>query len=212
MSPRYATPVALVLLLALLPTAIHSYVGLRVEDHLTTAGIPTNLEGFVGTKTSRRANWGEKRFDATDWTERTYFAGTQEVRLLVARSFDLKKLYHHPELAAADGIDLRPMGLTQLGNGLGAVHALGSTDNGRRQIALYALVYDGVLIEDPVWFQFRTAGKLLLTGRKQMTLFFAHQVDVPDNQAAGETAAATVLKAAVTAFVAQQASPAASGN
>ena len=212
MSPRYATPVALVLLLALLPTAIHSYVGLRVEDHLTTAGIPTTLEGFVGTKTSRRDNWGERRFDATDWTERTYFAGSQEVRLLVARSFDLKKLYHHPELAATDGIDLRPMGLTPLGDGLGSVHALSSTDNGRRQLALYALVYDGVLIEDPVWFQLRTAGKLLITGRKQMTLFFAHQVDVPENQAAQETAAATVLKAAVTAFVGQQAPPAANGN
>jgi hypothetical protein len=204
MSPRYATPVALILLLALLPTAIHSYVGLRVEDHLTTAAIPTTLEGFVGAKTSRRANWGEKRFDATDWTERTYFAGSQEVRLLVARSFDLKKLYHHPELAAADGIDLRPLGLTQLGDGLGAVHALGSTDSGRRQIALYALVYDGVLIDNPLWFQFRTSGKLLVTGRKQMTLFFVHQADVPEGLSAEQTAAATVLKAAVKAFVGQQ--------
>lgn len=204
MSPRYAAPVALVLLLALLPTAIHSYVGLKVEDHLTTTGIPNTLEGFVGTQTSRRATWGQKRFDATDWTERTYFAGNQEVRLLVARSFDLKKLYHHPELAAADGIDLRPLGIKQLGDGLGGVHALQST-NAPRQVALYALVYDGALIEDPIWFQFRTAGKLLVTGRKQMTLFFAHQADVPEGLPAEQTAAATVLKAAVTQFAAQTA-------
>lgn len=202
MSPRYAAPVALVLLLALLPTAIHSYAGLRVDDHLKTASIPATLEGFDGTPTTRRPNWGERRFDATDWTERTYFAGTQQVRLLVARSFDLKKLYHHPELAAADGTDLRPAGIRQIGDGLGGVHAL-ETTSGRREVALYALVYDGALIEDPIWFQFRTAGRLLVTGRKQMTLFFAHQAEVPAGQEPEKTAAAKILKAAVTAFAAQ---------
>jgi len=209
-SSRYAAPVALVLLLALLPTAIHSYVGLRVEDGLTTASVPDTLEGFVGSPTSRRPNWGQRGFDATDWTERAYMAGASEVRLLMARSFDLKKLYHHPELAAADGVDLRPLGIKPLGTGLGGVHVL-QTEQGPRHVALYALVYDGALIEDPMWFQFRTAGRLLVTGRKQMTLLFAQQANVPDSQAPEETAAATVLKAAVRQFVAQQPAPP-SGN
>ena len=199
MSPRYATPVALVLLLALLPTAIHSYVGLRVEDHLTTAGIPTTLEGFVGTQTSRRANWGERRFDATDWTERSYHASDSSVRLTVVRSFDMKKLYHHPELAAADSVDWRPRGLIRLENGPTGVHVLESAA-GTRQLALYVLLYDDIFVEDPMWFQLRTAGKLLIGGRRQMTLFFVHQEAVPADQTPEKTAAASILRSAVDAF------------
>lgn len=203
-SPRYAAPVALALLLALLPTAIHSYAGLRVADHLTVSAIPETLDGFVGSPTSRRANWGQRRFDATEWIERTYTAPSRNVRLVVARSFDLKKLYHHPELAAADGVDLHARGTAQLPDGLGGVHVL-ETESGTRQVVLYALVYDGMLIEDPVWFQFRTAGKLLVTGRKQMTLFFVHQADAPREQPPEKTAAADVLKAALAAFAGQMA-------
>ena len=199
MSPRYATPVALLLLLALLPTAIHSYVGLRVADRLTTAGIPTILEGYVGTPTSRRANWGERRFDATDWTERSYQASDSSVRLTVVRSFDMKKLYHHPELAAADSVDWRAHGLIRLENGPTGVHVLESAA-GNRQLALYVLLYDDTFVEDPVWFQLRTAGKLLVGGRRQMTLFFVHQPEVPADQAPEKTAAASILRSAVDAF------------
>ena len=199
MSPRYATPVALVLLLALLPTAIHSYVGLRVEDHLTTAGIPTILEGYVGTQTSRRANWGERRFDATDWIERSYQAGDASVQLTVVRSFDMKKLYHHPELAAADSVDWRPHGIVRLENGPTGVHVLESAA-GNRQLAMYVLLYDDVFVEDPMWFQLRTSGKLLVGGRRQMTLFFVHQAEVPADQAPEKTAAAAILRSAIDAF------------
>ena len=84
-------------------------------------------------------------------------------------------------------------------DGPDAVHVLESAA-GPRQVVLYTLLYDDVFVEDPVWFQFRTAGKSLVTGRKQMTLFFVHQSQVPEGEAAEETAAATVLKAAVAAF------------
>ena len=203
MSARYGLPVALVLFLALLPTAIHSYVGMRVDDGLTTTAIPDSLAGFHGVKTSRSASWGQRRFDSADWIERLYTAGNQNVRLVVARSFDLKKLYHHPELAAADGTDLRSTGIQRSMNGTPVVHTLESA-GGPRQVVLYALAYDGAFIEDPLWFQVRTAGKLLVGGRRQMTLFFVHQSDVPPNQPQGETAAAVLLHAAVEAFSRQQ--------
>ena len=203
MSARFGLPVAFVLFIALLPTAIHSYVGMRIEDGLTTAAIPDTLEGYVGSKTSRNANWGERRFDSTDWIERSYQAGGRDVRLVVVRSFDLKKLYHHPELAAAYGVDLRPAGST------GQRRARPSCTRSRRSGArarssMYALMYDGVFIEDPLWFQLRTAGKLLVGGRRQMTLFFVHQANVPANQPPADTAAALVLGAAVDAFANQR--------
>lgn len=203
MSPRFALPVALVLLLALLPTAIHSYVGMRVDDGFTTAAIPNTLAGFEGTNTSRNAGWGEKRFDSADWIERNYTSSGKDVRLVVLRSFDLKKLYHHPELAAAYGVDLRPAGIQRAASGPTVVHTL-ETVTGNRQLVMYALLYDDVFVENPIWFQLETAGKLLVGGRRQMTLFFVHQENVPSQQPAGETAAATILRAAVDAFVQQQ--------
>ena len=203
MSPRYGVPVALVLFLALLPTAIHSYVGMRIEDGLTTTAIPETLDGFFGSKTSRNPNWGARRFDSADWIERTYNVKNQNVRLVVARSFDLKKLYHHPELAAADGTDLRSTGVTRSTEAPTFVHTLESAE-GSRQVVLYTLMYDGEFIDNPMWFQLRTAGKLLVGGRRQMTLFFVHQSEVPPGQPQSETAAATLLRAAVNAFAAQQ--------
>jgi hypothetical protein len=203
MSARFGLPVALALFLALLPTAIHSYVGVRVEDGLTAAAIPEALAGFSGTKTSRNATWGQRRFDATDWIERTYHAGAKDVRLVVVRSFDLKKLYHHPELAAAYGTDLRPAGIQRSSTGPTVVHTFESVAGGR-QAVMYALLYDGVFVEDPLWFQLQTAGKLLVGGRRQMTLFFVHQSDVPAGEPLENTAAASVLRAAVEAFAQQQ--------
>ena len=203
MSTRYGLPVALVLFLALLPTAIHSYVGMRIEDGLTTAAIPETLDGFPGSKTSRNANWGERRFDSADWIERTYNVKNHNVRLVVARSFDLKKLYHHPELAAAYGTDLRSTGLHRSATRPTVVHTLESA-GGPRQVVLYALMYDDEFIENPLWFQLRTAGKLLVGGRRQMTLFFVQQSDVPADQPQADTAAALLLTAAVDAFTGQR--------
>ena len=39
-------------------------------------------------------------------------------------------------------------------------------------MSLYALHYDNTFVEDPIRFQLRTAGELLFSGRKAMTLFF----------------------------------------
>jgi len=206
MSVRFGLPVAMMLFLALLPTAIHSYVGLRVEDGLKTTAIPDTLAGFYGTKTSRNANWGERRFASSDWIERTYQSGNKDVRLAVVRSFDLKKLYHHPELAAAYGIDLRSAGIRRIDSSAGPVvlHTFESVAGGH-QVVMYALMYDGQFIESPVWFQLRTSGKLLMGGRRQMTLFFVHQADVPAGETPERSAAATVLRTAIEAFVKQPA-------
>lgn len=204
MSVRFGLPVALVLLLALLPTAIHSYVGLRIEDGLLTSAIPETLAGFYSTKTTRNATWGERRFSSQDWIERTYHSSGTDVRLAVVRSFDLKKLYHHPELAVAYGVDLRPTGIQRLDSDAGPVllHTFESAAS-PRQVVMYGLMYDRQFIEDPVWFQLRTAGTLLVGGRRQMTMFFVHQPDVRGTVAWDQTAAATVVRAAIEAFAQQ---------
>lgn len=70
LSSRYALAVCVALLLALVPTIIHSYAGLVVNDGRTTASIPSTLLAYSSTPTKRSAEWGESHFDSHDWFER----------------------------------------------------------------------------------------------------------------------------------------------
>jgi len=86
------------------------------------------------------------------------------------------------------------------------VHVL--TQNNGGSVALYVLHYDGRFVSDPIRFQLRTAGELLFTGRKAMTLFFVRQDSVPEGAAPLTLPAARLLYEAVDRFVA----PAAAGR
>src|SRR4249920_1141545 len=101
MSSRYARAACAALLLALIPTVIHSYAGIVVTDDLRAASIPAMLGAYSASPTKRSADWGERRFDSHDWIERQYATESDTVVLTVIRSYDLKALYHHPELAVA---------------------------------------------------------------------------------------------------------------
>src|SRR5688572_16296688 len=101
LSTRYAPAICGALLLALVPTIIHSYAGVVANDGLTTKAIPATLGQYQSAPTRRSADWGERHFDSHDWLERQYSSGDDKVVLTVVRSYDLKALYHHPELAVA---------------------------------------------------------------------------------------------------------------
>src|SRR5688572_503232 len=178
MSSRYAPAVCVALVLALIPTIIHSYVGVVAADPLTTGAVPFVLEGYRGEPTTRNPDWGRRRFESHDWFERQYTAAGDAVVLTVVRSYDLKALYHHPELAVAYHLasfsgsrTVAPQDRPDM-----PVHVLTNDDRG--PIGLYVLHYDGRFVADPIRFQIRTAGELLFTGRKPMTLFFVRD-DAP---------------------------------
>ena len=172
LSSRYAPAVCVALVLALVPTIIHSYAGVVVNDGRSTASIPALLSSYSSSPTKRSADWGERHFDSHDWFEREYRAGSDRVVLTVVRSYDLKALYHHPELAVSYHTAKFDRSTTQTPSDRPdlPVHVL--TNSGTSAVALYALHYDGRFIADPIGFQLRTAGELLFTGRKPMTLFF----------------------------------------
>src|SRR5664280_2539690 len=99
-SARYALPVAFVLMLALIPTVIHSYLGLKTDDGLSVKNIKPVLDNFYSIPTNRQPGWGEVTFGSEDWIERIYTDEQgKSLRLFVGRSYDHKRLYHHPELA-----------------------------------------------------------------------------------------------------------------
>ena len=205
-APRYLPAICGLVALALIPTLVHSYSRDRGSDGLHSDAIPDSLADYAGRATTRNATWGKRRFDSDDWLERTYtHPGGDEVILTVVRSYDPKRLYHHPELAIAygtnfDTLQTRPLtGRPEL-----PVHVL-SPAPGVNARAIYALHYDGRFIEDPIMFQIRTAGELLFSKRKPMTIFFVLDPSVPPDTEIDSLGASRLLFAAIDSFLEQSA-------
>ncbi len=178
-STRYVRIVCALIGLTLVPTFIHSYSASTLSDGRTTQAVPTSLAGYEGTPSGRNASWGKRRFESDDWMERIYRSATDEVKLSVIRSYDAKSLYHHPELAVSYGPSYVRTEVRRFPQRRDIpVHVL-YTDNNAGTVAMYALHYDNGFVEDPIRFQLRTAGELLFSGRKAMTLFFLTDESAP---------------------------------
>lgn len=206
-SNRYARELCVLVTFALVPVVLHTYIGATVTDGRTAHEVPTLLAGFVGQSTDRDEAWGRRRFESDDWIERRYAKDRQAIALTVIRSFDLKRLYHHPELDIAYGVPFSGHEVRHVaGRPEIPLHLLRNAP-GRSDIAIYVLHYDGRFIADPVTFQLRTAGELLVSRRRPMTLIFAHGPSLPVNQDVGALPVTQVLLAATDAFVSQHVIP-----
>ena len=169
-STRFLPIVCGLFAVTLVPTLIHSYSDSAIRDGRTTASIPIALAGYTGAPSGRNDTWGQRRFESDDWVERVYRSGRDAVTLTVVRSYDAKALYHHPELAVADGPSYLRNEVRRFAQYPDVpVHVLYAEPT---TVAMYALHYDQAFVQDPIRFQLRTAGELLLSGRKAMTLFF----------------------------------------
>jgi hypothetical protein len=199
-SPRFAAPVAALLALALVPTVIHSYREIRTDDGLRAEALAGRLDGMTSSPTGRRADWVKRNFATTDFVERTYRKGAIEVSLFVARSYDPKRLYHHPELAILRGLQTRPAGVTRTtARPEIPLHVLETERDSRQGVAVYALLYDDRFIDNPLLFQLRTSFELLVGGRKPLTLFMASALE-GSRQAIEKAPATGLLLAAIADF------------
>jgi hypothetical protein len=203
-SPRYAAAVCLLIAGALVPTVIHSYAGLTSSDGRAVQAIPRTLAGFTSTPSGRNESWGKRRFGSDDWIERRYVQDADAVMLTVVRSYDLKTLYHHPELAVTDSTPFTRYETARFPEQPSIpVHVLRS-DNPAGPIAMYVLHYDDRYVEHPISFQLRTAGELLVRGRKAMTLFFVLREKNGPGGVPHVDAAARVLFDAIHQFTEQR--------
>jgi hypothetical protein len=200
-SPRYGAAACLVIAAALVPTVIHSYMGVVVKDGLQTASIPATLDGYTSIPSGNDADWGRRHFESEDWFDRVYSSGPNQVRLTVVRSYDLKRLYHHPENDVARGAGLAVHELIALPGLVDVPVHLLQTDDRERGSAMYALHYGDGFVADPLWFQVSLAGELLFSGRRPMTLLFAHDVRGDKGPDPQTYPSATVLRAAIRSFV-----------
>ena len=194
-STRYLPATAAVLAFALVPTVLHTYVGMTESDGKTTAAINHRLADLDGIDTGRSAVWVEEQYGATDFIERRYTSG---VTLFAARSYDPKRLYHHPELGVAHGRSYESVAVTRVSTPSGSlpVHVL----TGQGGLACYVLLYNGEFVENPLSFQARQVFSMLVSPRRQMTLFFSQGPAAPE---ATGSPVARILVAAVDSFLAQ---------
>jgi hypothetical protein len=204
-STRYALPVALVLILALIPTVIHSYLDLKTDDGLSVTNIKSVLDNFNSTPTDRKPGWGEQTFGCEEWIERTY---TDEqgkpLRLFVGRSYDHKRLYHHPELALSYAKGLTSTGLVNLTGQPDDIPVNLLYNDTRPNMAAFVLLYDGKFIDNPISYQIQDSLKQLISARKPMTLFYIADENAPKNTEFVQTSAALLLNKAIKDFMAQQ--------
>lgn len=174
---RYVTPVALLLAGALIPTVMHSYADVRRDSGPTAQTVEQHLFAVRSRASDRTDRWVRRTFAAVDWMERWYTVGDRELLLFVARSYDHKRLYHHPELALVKGVDLEENGLAALPDG-GRAQQLKARP-GSRGAAAYALVYEGQTVTDPLFVQLRSVTTELLKPRLPMTLVFVFDSSTP---------------------------------
>jgi len=202
-SSRYVLPVVLLLALALIPTVIHSYLESKADDGLLASRISPLLDGATGKPTERNKRWGQDVFASQDWIERIYKRPQRTgIRLFVARSYDHKRLYHHPELGLSYGSDLKGEGVVILpGKSEIPVHLL--RERRGSGLVAYALLYDEKFVADPIAQQIRSSFNLLFNASKPMTLFY---VSVPNslvNRAFDESPPARLMRAAIESFLSQ---------
>ena len=194
---HHLAALGIVLALACVPTVIHSYIGQTVSDRRALADLPVRLNGVEGRGTGRAQDWVLATYGTTDFIERRYGSA---LTLFVARSYDAKSLYHHPELGVghADGYD-RAVVVRRPDRPDVPIFTLQSAQQG---YSAYALLYEDRLIEHPMRFQLRHALSLLIRPKAPMTLFFVRgkvNASSPPARASVED----LLLAAVDGFAAQ---------
>lgn len=200
-STRYNRPLLIIIMLALIPTIIHSYLDLKTNDNLSTHQISPILGSFVSKPTQRKPEWGEDTFACYDWFERIYTNQQgKSVRFFVGRSYDHKKLYHHPELALSYGKDLRMVGEIQYSDQPTIAVKLLANET-KPVIAAYALLYDKQFVGNAITHQIMSSIMQLITPRKPMTLFYVEEENASAKTIFSETDAALILERAIKDFL-----------
>ncbi len=201
-SARYVRPVAVAIALATVPTIRHTYLRQVVPDGRTTAPAQQALSHISSTPGERTASWMLRNLEAEDWFDRTYRVESKQIRLFVGRSYDAKRLYHHPEIALVRGSEITIKGVVRAESRPEIpLHLLSTRRKDQPGLIIYALHYGNGFVDDPIRFQISNAATLLFSGRRPMTLFFAMSDENADAYQRSE--AARLLFTAVDAFLNQ---------
>ena len=201
-SSRYVLPVIFLLVLALVPTVLHNYLSPVYDDGKSVHTIAPVLSGFSSKPFLRHNDqWVKTLYDSQDWIERIYTnSNGEEVRLFAARSYNYKRLYHHPELALSHGLDLKENGIVMIPGTPDIPAQLLRSSNGYGSVA-YVLLYEDKLVKDPVSHQFTEVLTQLISPRKVMTLFYVSDATSLADDEYYKSSSASILAAAIQSFM-----------
>jgi hypothetical protein len=146
----------------------------------------------------------KKTYDSDDWIERLYTAATGEsVLLFVARSYDIKRLYHHPEIGVLHGVSFADEHIVHLrGIADAPVHVLQAQTGGG--CAAYVLLYENLWVEDPIALQLETSLKSLFHPSRPMTLLLVYDKNCSAGTGLFEgSSAEKILRESVVSFLSQ---------
>ena len=199
-SPRFLLPTGLLLALALVPTVIHHYVATTSHDGLTAGAVNGPFSNYTVESTDRREKWVAQTFASKDWLENRYTGATgEQVLLFVARSYDLKRLYHHPEIGLLRGVDLEREALVSAASMPNIpVHFMRERDG--TGAAAYVMLYDGEFVANPITMQLKSSLEMLFSASKPLTLFFVYDRNLQGKAEFDTSPAAHVLAEAVNRF------------
>jgi hypothetical protein len=191
---RHAWLVAGLLLLALVPTYFNVYrQPPPLEPGALAAAIPADLEGYRDAGPGPHdAEWVATHFASHDFVERTYRAGTLELELFAARTYDAKRLFHFPELALTYGRSATAERTGELEVAGRSVPVRVLEFRGRTTVrrSVSALFCGREPVRDPIRFLLRSLPALFVGRREPMTLIYVQG----ETHAGGEEALARELE------------------
>jgi hypothetical protein len=182
---RYLWHASVLLLLGLVPTAIHVYGGpAELDAAALERKIPAALGRFADVEPGkRRAAWVETCFGPAPFVTRTYptDAGSDRIEFFAAISYDWKKLFHFPENALAHGHLMTNARRVEV-DGL-PLRVLEFKTAESLRVAVYGLLYADEPVDDPVRHVVLQVPKLFVSRREPMTLLYAQVDGVPGQEA-----------------------------
>jgi hypothetical protein len=177
LSSRYVPHIVVILVLAGIPTLLHSWGRFEVEDCANPAALLVVPQ--AGARRSEgwaNARWLERASPTRQWVEgRIPIEGTAlSLETVIVRSYDPKILYHQPELALvrqARSEHANVEWFEHAGERL-PIHWPEYDSEPAAVVAAYVLVYRGRPVANPYLAQLLAAPLQVVTGRSPMTLLF----------------------------------------
>lgn len=179
-STRYVPHIAALIVLAAIPTLLHSLGRFDVDDCANSQGLlaPPDVDHAA------MLSAGERHRIDTYWGAGNWSAGTlggegpgASLRYVIVRSFDPKTVYHWPEGRVLDHRH-SSRGLEEV-EGPGGVQlpvhrAFYEPRGADTTVVAYLLVYDSQAVANPYLAQILAGPKQVLLGRRPMWLFLVY--------------------------------------
>ncbi|MFA5984803.1 MAG: hypothetical protein WC782_12375 [Methylococcaceae bacterium] len=203
-STRYVIPTAVLLTAALIPTVIHNYLQLKIQDGRSATAISPIIGQYASLPSPRNQGWGEYTFESYDWFERDYGdSNGRQARLFVGRSFNHKRLYHHPELALSHGKDLRFENVVWLNWQNQKIPVTVLKDSAGVGLVAYTLVEGHQFIANPITYQISNSLNQLVNPAKPLTLFYVSDTRAAKSTVFEHSMAADILVGSISSFFAE---------